>query len=71
MTIDEARHYFTSCRDRGEPATVLYRPRCDHTERGVITRVSGDWVFVRYGSQLGAQATDAADLELPTGGTDG
>ena len=64
MTIDEARGYIARCRDRGEPATVLYHPACGHIEDGVITRVSGDWVFVRYGSCPAAQATDPADLEL-------
>ena len=66
MTIDEARRMLLT----SEPghACVLYRPRCGHTEEGVITRVSGTWVFVRYGDARAAQATDPADLEpLPAG----
>ena len=66
MTIDEARKLLL----RSEPgkATVLYRPMhadgpCESPETGVITRVTGTWVFVRYGDQKGAQATDPADLE--------
>ena len=64
MTPDGARAYLEHCQDLGKPATVLYRPSCGHTEEGAITRVSGDWVFVRYGSGPAAQATDPADLEL-------
>ena len=40
MTIDEARAHVGD--------GVLYHPRCGHTEEGVITRVSGTWVFVKY-----------------------
>jgi hypothetical protein len=74
MRIDEAFGYFTRCRERDEPATVLYRPvlgdrRHSPGEEGVITRVSGDWVFVDYGHGA-SQATDAADLE-PLAGEDG
>ena len=58
MTIDEARAHVGD--------GVLYRPRCGHTEEGVITRVSGTWVFVDYG-QGASQATDPADLELLAG----
>ena len=66
MTIDDARSLLLS----SEPgkAYVVYRPvhahgRCADGERGVVTRVSGTWVFVRYEGRLGAQATDPADLE--------
>jgi len=66
MTIDEARGHLL----RSEPgkATVLYRPVHDDRwgrsgEEGVITRISGTWVFVRYGDAKGSQATDPADLE--------
>ena len=60
MTIDEARAHVGD--------GVLYRPRCGHTEEGVITRVRGTWVFVKYeSSPAAAQATDAADLELLAG----
>jgi hypothetical protein len=67
MTPAEAGAYLDRCRDLDESATVAYRPSCGHTEEGVITRVSGTWVFVRYGSQPGAIATDPADLELLAG----
>ena len=63
MTPEGARAYLELCRESGVAATVLYRPRCGHTEEGVIARVSGTWIFVRYGDALGAQATDPADLE--------
>ena len=59
MTIDEARAHVGD--------GVLYRPPCGHTEEGVITRVSGTWVFVRFGSSPAAQVTDPADLELLAG----
>jgi len=59
MTIDEARDLLLA---KGGDAAVIYRPT---GEDGVITRVSGTWVFVRYGDGPGSQATDAADLELP------
>jgi hypothetical protein len=70
MRIDEAYSYLTRCREASVPATVLYRPVLGdrrHTpgEEGVITRVSGDWVFVRWGAAEFAQAEDAADLEVP------
>ena len=68
MTPDGARAYLEHCQDLGKPATVLYRPRCGHTEEGVITRVSGTWVFVRYGSHAGAIATDPTDLEAVAAG---
>lgn len=69
MTPDEARDYLTRSRDAGQAARVVYRPvRGDRWgrsgEAGVITRVSGTWVFVRYGDAKGSQATDPADLEL-------
>ena len=54
MTIAEARAHI------GE--RVVYHPACGHIEDGVITRVSGDWVFVRYGADRHAVATDSADL---------
>ena len=63
MTPDGARAYLELCRESGVAATVLYRPSCGHAEEGVITRVSGTWVFVRYGDARAAQATDPADLE--------
>ena len=67
MTLEEARDYLTRSRAAGVPAAVLYRPACGHIEEGEITRVSGDWVFVRYGSAVASQATDPADLELLAG----
>ena len=62
MTPDGARAYLELCRESGVAAAVLYRPSCGHTEKGRITRVSGDWVFVDYGRGA-SQATDPADLE--------
>lgn len=61
MTPDEARSYL----DRGEP-DVLYQPLYGEPERGVLTSVSGRLVFVRYGTQVTAEATDPADLEALT-----
>ena len=64
MTPDGARAYLELCRESGVAAAVLYRPSCGHVEMGAITRVSGDWVFVQYGADVAAKATDPADLEF-------
>jgi len=48
----------------GASALRAWRSRI---EEGVITRVSVGWVFVRYGSDVAARATDPADLELLAG----
>lgn len=49
MTIDEAREHI------GE--VVAYRPFADSIEQGVITGTSGQFVFVRYGSDVSGKAT--------------
>lgn len=52
MTIDEAR--------AGTGRAVIYHPYApdlDPVEEGVITSVSDRWVFVRYGSNKGSNAT--------------
>ena len=45
-------------------AGVVYRPVHGAAEDGVIVRTNERWVFVRYGVQDGAKATDAGDLQL-------
>ena len=63
MTIDEAR----ACLDRGEVA-VLYRSAHGEPEPGVITFVSSQYVFVRYGTEDGRSlATRPEDLTLLAG----
>lgn len=44
---------------------VVYRPRPDAApeEEGVVTRVTDRYVYVRYGSDVGAKATAAEVLE--------
>lgn len=55
MTLDEARERVGH--------KVLYRtPGGVLREEGVITSVNDQYVFVRYGSQAGSQATYPADL---------
>lgn len=59
MTLDEARSHV------GRP--VVYRaPRSMHRlpGHGVITSVNDTYVFVRYGTDSGSQATRPEDLEL-------
>ena len=58
MTIDEAR----GCLDRGETA-VIYRPAGGAPERGVLTFVSSQFAFVRYGADGCSLATRPEDLE--------
>lgn len=55
MTLDEARERIG--------LKVIYRsPGNPLAEEGVITSVNDSFVFVRYGSQAGSQATYPADL---------
>ena len=57
MTLDEAREHIGD--------KVTYRaPESAHTDEGVITSVNHRFVFVRYGSDYGSQATAAERLEL-------
>jgi hypothetical protein len=59
MTLDEAREHI---RD-----SVVYRPYApglDPPEMGVITDVSEQWAFVRYGDDRHSKATDPALLTL-------
>ena len=42
---------------------VVYHPDPTTMEQGVGTGVQGEFVFVRYGSDLGAKATRPQDLE--------
>ena len=55
MTLDEARASIG--------LLVVYRTEFCGPDEGVITSVNNHYVFVRYGSQVGSQATDPADLE--------
>ena len=55
MTLDEARASIG--------LLVVYRTEYCGPEQGVVTSVIGRYVFVRYGAQVGSQATDPADLE--------
>ena len=57
MTLDEAREHI------GDKVTYHY-PGSDRTDEGVITSVNHRFVFVRYGSDYGSQATAAERLEL-------
>lgn len=54
MTIDEARARI------GKP--VIYAAGGGFAEKGVITSVNDTYVFVRYGSNQGSQATRPEDL---------
>lgn len=57
MTLDEARQHI----GRG----VVYRPFADVIpERGVITSVNDQWVFVRYGTDASSKATEPGLLTL-------
>ena len=48
---------------RGVGREVEYRPHGGHAERGVITGISvTGWVFVRYGTDSHAKATNPGDL---------
>lgn len=54
-----------AARNVGE--AVVYRPPGDNwvvAERGVITGVSGGWVFVRYGTDAHSKATHSRDLHF-------
>lgn len=59
MTLDEARE-LVGCK-------VVYRSLhlsvSEQGDEGVITSVNDTWVFVRYGSQTGSQATSPTMLE--------
>jgi hypothetical protein len=56
MTIDEVAD--------NVGAGVVYEPRDDVREDGVITSVSASYVFVRYRGDDGSKATCASDLTL-------
>jgi hypothetical protein len=61
MTLDEARAHIGSL--------VVYHaphlsPTSEASDEGAITSVGERYVFVRYGSQQGSRATDAAALTL-------
>jgi hypothetical protein len=62
MTLDEARE----CLAAAGPGAVrvVYRPGHGPAEEGVITRVTEQYVFVRYGSGIGSKATRADHLTL-------
>jgi len=55
VTLDEARASIG--------LLVVYRKPWCEVEQGVVTSVNDHYVFVRYGAQVGSQATDPADLE--------
>jgi len=55
MTLNEARASIG--------LLVVYRKEFCEVEQGVVTSVNDYYVFVRYGAQVGSQATDPADLE--------
>ena len=55
MTLEEARASIG--------LLVVYRRKGQKPDQGVVTSVNDHYVFVRYGSQVGSQATDPADLE--------
>ncbi len=55
MSIDEARASIG--------LLVAYRRLGQPPDEGVITSVNAQYVFVRYGSQVGSAATNPADLE--------
>lgn len=57
MTLAEAREHIGH--------GVVYNPRPDLAEDGVITSVNDHWVFVRY-TQWESKATNPADLHLLT-----
>lgn len=61
MTLDEARNAIG--------LKVLYRSGHTDREEGVINSVNDTFVFVRYGSQAGSQATRPVDLQLASGAT--
>lgn len=62
MTLNDARN--------GIGRKVIYTPflGCDPdmTEIGVITSVTDQFVFVRYGSDINSKATRAEDLKFET-----
>ena len=60
MTLDEAREHVGG--------KVVYQPGLGPCEEGVITSVSERYVFVRYGSDVGAKATRPDWLALVSGG---
>jgi hypothetical protein len=59
MTLDEAREHVNE--------SVTYQPVGGPSEDGVIAWVTGRFVFVRYGSELGAKATRPEHLVLRSG----
>jgi hypothetical protein len=52
---------------------VVYRPDEGDPEQGVVSSVGERWVFVRYGSDSGAKATEPGMLDWlapsPAGGS--
>ncbi len=56
MTLNEARRHVGH--------GVVYRTAHGPTEQGVITSVNDAYVFVRYGTDAGSQATRPEQLEL-------
>lgn len=56
MTIEEAA--------ASTGRAVVYDPTGGHRERGVIASTNSRFVFVRYGLDLTARATDPEDLTL-------
>jgi hypothetical protein len=56
VTLDEAR--------RNVGHGVVYRAPHGSTEQGVITSVNDTYVFVRFGTDTGSQATRPEQLKL-------
>lgn len=62
MTTEQARALFAWPEHKRQ---VEYRPAgIARPERGVVTAVTEQYVFVRYAGQPAAKATRAADLHL-------
>jgi hypothetical protein len=59
MTLDEARRWLGH--------VVIYRPDREN-ERGIVTAVTDDFVFVKYGQDQHSKATRAEDLDPPREG---
>lgn len=66
MTLDEARGHLAR---HGEQARVVYQPSHGPAEEGVITSVSNQYIFVRYGSDAGSKATRPDWLAFVNGDT--
>lgn len=57
MTLEEAQHNLGKA--------VGYQAYAGATlEHGIIVHATSRWVFVRYGADIGAKATDASQLVL-------